>query len=74
MAPYTTPDVVNQLMSGLALLALSSPSGVPEGLSLVPLDGVDDAGQKQRNAIEVRYGNGQRFVIFIAPMNPESAR
>lgn len=64
------PDVVNWLLSGLAMLNLHGPEAARRGYSMTPMEGMTDGGQKERNAIELRFATGERFVIFVAAMPP----
>lgn len=63
----TVPTVVDHLMAGLSMLALSWDDQTIEGFDMTALEGVNDQGVKEKNAIDLRFSGGERFIVFVAP-------
>jgi hypothetical protein len=51
----------------MSMLALGWDDKTIEGFDMTALEGVDDDGQKEKNAIALRFSGGERFIIFVAP-------
>jgi hypothetical protein len=62
----TVATVVDHLMAAMSLLALGWDDKTIEGFDMTALEGVDDAGRKEKNAIDLRFSGGERFVVFVA--------
>jgi hypothetical protein len=68
----TVPTVVDHLMAAMSLLALSWDDQSIEGFDMTALEGTNDAGKKEKNAIDIRFSGGERFLIFVAPAPSEN--